>query len=167
MLSLSDFRKHILLNVKLTNHCSSLHTIFKLKTWLGQFILYKLTISIHLIWSAFWSHLFCSAKCPQISEQFGPQTLKAAHEWLKWTWKWCHPLEILGNWGCWCATALASDAWACCWWYYLSHGKDDRLSFCREWHADNVCHFMTGLSSLLLGVLTNAPWETHGLRCTC
>lgn len=27
--------------------------------------------------------------------------------------------------------------------------KDDRLSCCREWHADNVCHFMTGLYTSL------------------
>lgn len=39
---------------------------------------------------------------------FGPQTVQAAQEWLKWTWKWCHPLEILENWDCWSATAPAS-----------------------------------------------------------
>lgn len=98
------------------------------------------------------------------------RSLKTLHERFKWTWKWCHPLEILGNWcvreSCWCAAALGS----------LTHGhtvggiihymeKTTGFHVTRN-GTPTMCAVSWRASPVLLVVLTNAPWEMHGLGYT-
>lgn len=98
------------------------------------------------------------------------QTLKAYRLYNERTWKWCHPLEILGNCrvqeSCWCAAALAS----------LTHGHavggiihymEKTIGFHVTRNGTlTMCAISWQASPVLLIALTSAPREMHGLGYT-